>query len=213
MARAPLPEASGDRRDELLAVGLRLFSVRPFDELLLDDIAAEAGVAKGLVHYYFGSKRGLYVAIVEAAATELRDRLDPDPALPPAGRLRRSLDAYLRYAEEHSAGYRTLLGGGIGADPQVLAIRDAQRAFVIALILAGLDLPGDPPPALRAALEGWLSFVEGVSLDWLVRRDLERDQVRDLLVTALGGALSAARAVDPALDVDPEVVRPRGLTP
>jgi AcrR family transcriptional regulator len=208
MARAPLPEASGDRRDELLAVGLRLFSVRPFDELLLDDIAAEAGVAKGLVHYYFGSKRGLYVAIVEAAATELRDRLDPDPALPPAGRLRRSLDAYLRYAEEHSAGYRTLLGGGIGADPQVLAIRDAQRAFVIALILAGLDLPGDPPPALRAALEGWLSFVEGVSLDWLVRRDLERDQVRDLLVTALGGALSAARAVDPALDVDPEVVRP-----
>jgi len=208
MARAPLPEASGDRRDELLAVGLRLFSVRPFDELLLDDIAAEAGVAKGLVHYYFGSKRGLYVAIVEAAATELRDRLDPDPALPPAGRLRRSLDAYLRYAEEHSAGYRTLLGGGIGADPQVLAIRDAQRAFVIALILAGLDLPGDPPPALRAALEGWLSFVEGVSLDWLVRRDLERDQVRDLLVTALGGALSAARAVDPALDVDPEVVGP-----
>ncbi|MDX6651133.1 MAG: hypothetical protein QOJ97_3084 [Solirubrobacteraceae bacterium] len=208
MARAPLPEASGDRRDELLAVGLRLFSVRPFDELLLDDIAAEAGVAKGLVHYYFGSKRGLYVAIVEAAATELRERLDPDPALPPAGRLRRSLDAYLRYAQEHSAGYRTLLGGGIGADPQVLAIRDAQRAFVIALILAGLDLPGDPPPALRAALEGWLSFVEGVSLDWLVRRDLERDQVRDLLVTALGGALAAARAVDPALQVDPEVVGP-----
>jgi AcrR family transcriptional regulator len=208
MARAPLPEASGDRRDELLAVGLRLFSVRPFDELLLDDIAAEAGVAKGLVHYYFGSKRGLYVAIVEAAATELRERLDPDPALPPAGRLRRSLDAYLRYAQEHSAGYRTLLGGGIGADPQVLAIRDAQRAFVIALILAGLDLPGDPPPALRAALEGWLSFVEGVSLDWLVRRDLERDQVRDLLVMALGGALAAARAVDPALQVDPEVVGP-----
>jgi AcrR family transcriptional regulator len=208
MARASLPEASGDRRDELLAVGLRLFSVRAYDELLLDDIAAEAGVAKGLVHYYFGSKRGLYVAIVEAAASELRDRLDPDPALPPAGRLRRSLDAYLRYAEEHSAGYRTLLGGGIGADPQVLAIRDAQRAFVIALILAGLELPGDPPPALRAALEGWLSFVEGVSLDWLVRRDLERDQVRDLLVTALGGALSAARAVDPALDVDPDVVGP-----
>lgn len=208
MAGAPLPEASGERRDELLEVGLRLFSDRAYDELLLDDIAAEAGVAKGLVHYYFGSKRGFYVAIVEAAARELRERLDPDPALPPAGRLRRSLDAYLRYAEEHSAGYRTLLGGGIGSDPEVLAIRDAQRAFVIALILAGLDLPGDPPPALRTALEGWLSFVEGVSLDWLVRRDLGRDQVRDLLVTALGGALAAARAVDPALDVDPDVVGP-----
>lgn len=196
------------RREELLEVGLRLFSDRPYDELVLDDIAAEAGVAKGLVHYYFGSKRGFYVAIVQAAAREMRARLDPDPALPPAGRLRRSLDAYLRYVEEHSAGYRTLLGGGIGSDPEVLAIRDGERAFVRSLILSGLDLPGDPAPPVRAALEGWLSFVEGVSLDWLVRRDLRREEVRELLVTALGGALAAARAVDPDLGVDPAVIDP-----
>jgi len=204
----PVPEPAGDRREELLAVGLRLFSDRPYDELVLDDIAAEAGVAKGLVHYYFGSKRGYYVAIVKAAAAEMRERLDPDPALPPAGRLRRSLDAYLRYVDEHSAGYRTLLGGGIGSDPEVLAIRDAERAFVMDLILDGLDLSGPPAPALRTALEGWLSFVEGVSLEWLVHRDLERDQVRDLLMTALAGALTAACAVDPGLDVDPGVVAP-----
>jgi AcrR family transcriptional regulator len=208
MASRPAPDVSGDRRDELLAVGLRLFSDRPYDELVLDDIAAEAGVAKGLIHYYFGSKRGYYVAIVQEAARELRERLDPDPALPPAGRLRRSLDAYLLYVEEHSAGYRTLLGGGIGADPEVLAIRDGQRAFVLSLILDGLERSGDETPALRAALEGWLSFVEGVSLDWLTRRDLGRDQVRDLLMTALAGALAAALAVDPSLDVDPGVVAP-----
>jgi AcrR family transcriptional regulator len=194
------------RRDELLDVGLRLFSVRAYDELLLDDIAAEAGVAKGLIHYYFGSKRGFYVAIVEAAAREMRGRLDLDTSRPPGERLRQSIDAYLLYAEEHSAGYRTLLGGGIGSDPEVLAIRDGERAFVLGLILGGLGLPGDPPPALRTALEGWLSFVEGVSLEWLVHRDLEREQVRDLLVTALAGALTAACAVDPALEVDPSVV-------
>ncbi|HVE68735.1 MAG TPA: helix-turn-helix domain-containing protein [Solirubrobacteraceae bacterium] len=194
------------RREELLEVGLRLFSDRAYDELLLDDIAAEAGVAKGLIHYYFGSKRGFYVAIVEAAAREMRGRFDLDASRPPGERLRQSIDAYLLYAEEHSAGYRTLLGGGIGSDPEVLAIRDAERAFVLDLILGGLGLPGDPPPALRMALEGWLSFVEGVSLEWLVHRDLERDQVRDLLVTALAGALTAACAVDPGLEVDPAVV-------
>ena len=194
------------RREELLEVGLRLFSVRAYDELLLDDIAAEAGVAKGLIHYYFGSKRGYYVAIVQEAAREMRERLDADATHPPAERLRRSLDAYLLYAEEHSAGYRTLLGGGIGSDPEVLAIRDGERTFVFELILGGLGLPGDPPPALRAALEGWLSFVEGVSLDWLVRRDLEREAVRDLLVVALAGALHAARTVDPRITVDPAVV-------
>lgn len=194
------------RREELLEVGLRLFSDRPYDELLLDDIAAEAGVAKGLIHYYFGSKRGFYVAIVQAAAREMRGRLDLDASRPPAERLRQSIDAYLRYAADHSAGYRTLLGGGIGSDPEVLAIRDAERAFVRDLILGGLGLPGDPPPALRTALEGWLSFVEGVSLEWLVHRDLEPEQVRDLLITALAGALTAARAVDPGLEVDPAVV-------
>ena len=196
------------RREELLAAGLRLFSDRAYDELSIDDLAAEAGVAKGLVYYYFGSKRGYYVAIVEEAARELRQRLDPDHSLPPAERLRRALDAYLSYVDEHSAGYRTLLGGGIGFDPEVRAIRDKQRAYVIGLILEGVGQPAEPPPALRMALEGWLSFVEGASLDWLVRRDLGREEVRGLLISALGGALAAARAADPTMEVDPGVVDP-----
>ena len=111
MSRSPAPDAPGERREDLLAAGLRLFSDRPYDELAIDDIAAEAGVAKGLLYYYFGSKRGFYVAIVQAAARELGARLDPDHSLPPAERLRRALDAYLVYVEEHSAGYRTLLAG------------------------------------------------------------------------------------------------------
>jgi AcrR family transcriptional regulator len=200
--------APAARREELLAAGLRLFSDRAYDELSIDDLAAEAGVAKGLLYYYFGSKRGYYVAIVEEAARVLRQRLDPDHSLPPAERLRRALDAYLSYVEEHSAGYRTLLGGGIGSDPEVLAIREGQRAFVIGLILEGIGQPPEPAPALRMALEGWLSFVEGASLDWLIRRDLGRDEVRDLLIAALGGALAAARGADPTLDVDPGVVGP-----
>ena len=208
MSRSPAPDAPGERREDLLAAGLRLFSDRPYDELAIDDIAAEAGVAKGLLYYYFGSKRGFYVAIVQAAARELGERLDPDHSLPPAERLRRALESYLVYVEEHSAGYRTLLAGGLGSDPEVRAIREDQRAFVMRLILDGIGQPPDPRPALRAALEGWLSFVEGVSLDWLLRRDLERDEVRGLLIAALGGALAAARTADPSLDVDPGVVGP-----
>jgi AcrR family transcriptional regulator len=208
LSRPPAPEAPGERREELLAAGLRLFSDRPYDELSIDDIAAEAGVAKGLLYYYFGSKRGFYVAIVQAAARELGARLDPDHSLPPAERLRRALDAYLRYVEEHSAGYRTLLSGGLGSDPEVRAIRDDQRAFVIGLILDGIGQPRQPAPALRVALEGWLSFVEGASLDWLGRRDLGREEVRGLLIAALGGALAAARMADPSLRVDPGVVAP-----
>jgi hypothetical protein len=45
-----------------------------------------------------------------------------------------------------------------------------------------------------------------VSLDWLANHDLGRDQVRALIVNALGGAIAAARDVNPGFDVDPSVV-------
>jgi AcrR family transcriptional regulator len=191
-----LNQSQTDRRAELLAAGLRLFSARAYDELSIDEIAAEAGVANGLLYYYFGSKRGLYVAVVEHAARELRERTEPDPALPPLERLAAGLSAYLAYVAERSAGFRTLLTGGVGADPQVRAIVERERGVFLERLLADA---GRAPPALRAALHGWVSFVEGASLEWLADRELRPEQMRELLLRALDGAVAAARAVDPTI--------------
>ena len=40
--------------------------------------------------------------------------------------------------------------------------------------------------------------MDGVLLDWIEHRDFERDEVRDLLLGTLGGALAAASAVPEA---------------
>ena len=45
--------------------------------------------------------------------------------------------------------------------------------------------PGGRTPRYRAAVKGWLWLMDGVILDWLEHRDLERSEVRDLLVDAL----------------------------
>ena len=58
------------------------------------------------------------------------------------------------------------------------------------------DLAETPPPALRIAVRGWVGFVEAASLDWLAHGGLDRAQLRELLVAALGGAVRAA--ADPA---------------
>lgn len=197
------PAPAPDRREDLLEAGTRLFLHRSYDELGIDDIAREAGVARGLLYYYFGSKRGLYAAVIDRAAQELTERLDPEPARPPGERVRLSLEAYLDYVEDRSEGFRALLAGGVGADPQVRAIVAHTRARTLAMISEGLTGDPEPAPALRAALEGWLSFVEGASLDWLEHRDLDRERVRTLLLNALAGAVAAARAVDPGLPADP----------
>jgi AcrR family transcriptional regulator len=206
MAASATASAVPDRRAELLDTGLRLFARHAFDELSIDDIAARAGVAKGLLYYYFGSKRGYYVAVVEAAAAELRKRIATDPADPPARRLAAAADAYLRYVREHADGYRALITGGVGTDGEVLAIVERERAHQLTTVADAL-MPGERlPAALRTALEGWMSFVEGVSLDWLAHDDLGADAMRALIVQALAGAIAAARAIDPSITVDPAAV-------
>jgi AcrR family transcriptional regulator len=195
-------EGSGDRRAELLAIGRQLFARHAYDELSIDDVAAAAGVAKGLLYYYFKSKRGFYLATLRAEADELLALAQPDPALPPATRLRRTLDAYLRFVNESAERYRALVVAGLGSDPEVRAIRDEERGEFLRLIAEGVAHTQELSPALRAVLEGWLHFVEGVSLDWLAHRDLDAQQLRELLVAALVGSLHAALAVDPSIEID-----------
>lgn len=193
---------TADRREELLAIGRQLFARHAYDELSIDDVAAAAGVAKGLLYYYFKSKRGFYLATIRAEADELLALAQPDPALPPAERLRRTLDAYLEFVNKASERFRALVVAGLGSDPEVRAIRDRDRAEFLRLLAEGVAHQPEPSPALRAVLEGWLSFIEGVSLDWLDHRDLTADQLRELLVAALAGSLHAALAVDPTLEID-----------
>ncbi len=193
---------STDRRGELLAIGRQLFAKHAYDELSIDDVAAAAGVAKGLLYYYFKSKRGFYLATIAAEADELLALAQPDPALPPAERLKRTLDAYIAFADEASERFRALVVAGLGSDPEVRAIRDRDRAEFLHLLAEGVAHQPEPSPALRAALEGWLSFIEGVCLDWLDHRDLTAEQLRELVVAALAGSLGAAMAVDSTLEID-----------
>jgi hypothetical protein len=66
------------------------------------------------------------------------------------------------------------------------------RDETAARILAGLSPDREPAPALRAAVRGWLWFMDGVVLDWIEHRDLERPRLHGLLLGTLLGAVTAA---------------------
>jgi AcrR family transcriptional regulator len=188
--------AEGARREALVAVALQAFSVRAFDEVSMDDVADEAGVAKGLLYYYFGSKRGLYVAAVREAATRLRGRWDADSGAAPVERLAAGIDAYLDYAREHADGYRALIAGGVGTDPEVRALLAEERELVIERVVEGLGLRDAPAP-LRVALQGWLSFMEGATLEWLDSGRPGRAKVRAIVLGNLAGMLPVVQQLDP----------------
>jgi AcrR family transcriptional regulator len=180
------------RREQLVALGGEIFSERPFDEVSIDDIAAAAGISKGLLYHYFPSKRDFYVAVVRHSADEMQAITDPDPGLPPLERLSAALDRYLEYVETHARGYATVLRAGIGSDAEVAAIVEEVRASMAGRILGDLPAVGAAQPAVRVAVRGWVGFAEAASLEWLERREVTRDELRDLLIRALTGAVEAA---------------------
>ncbi|MET7702127.1 TetR/AcrR family transcriptional regulator [Streptomyces sp. NPDC005485] len=196
--RARGTDRSLARRAELIAVGRKLFADTSYDALSMDDIAKQARVAKGLIYYYFQSKRGYYLAIVEDSVADLVSRAASGLELPPEERVHRTIDGYLRYAECNQAAYRTIISGGVGFDAEVHAIRDAVRAAIVETIAEGAYGRRKIDPLPRMALLGWLCSVEGATLEWIGRPTLQRATMGDLLVKMLGGALRAVEEIDPA---------------
>jgi len=184
------------RRAQLLELGLRLFGTRAYDEVSIDDIAREAEVSKGLLYHYFGSKRAFYVAVISDASQRLVEALEPDPELPPPARALAGLDAYLRFVEERADAYAALVTGGLGADPEIAALLERTRQQIAQHILTDLGLD-EPRAAYRIALRAWIGGVEAACVDWLARGDLRREQLLQLLLVGLQGALASAYVVDP----------------
>ncbi len=62
-------------RERILKSAADLFAEKPFDAVLVDDVAAAAGVGKGSVYRQFGSKEELYAAVVIDGFVELQKQI------------------------------------------------------------------------------------------------------------------------------------------
>ncbi|MFE2636775.1 TetR/AcrR family transcriptional regulator [Streptomyces scopuliridis] len=197
-------ERSQARRSELIATGRKLFADTSYDALSMDDIAQHAGVAKGLIYYYFKNKRGYYLAIVEDSVAELVSLASGGAELPRTQRVQRTVEAYLSFAQYNEAAYRTIITGGVGFDTQVQAIRDAVRTGLVSTVAQGAYGRSDIPPIARLALLGWLSSVEWLTLEWLeYQHDLPREIPRDLLVRMLRHTLNTIEEFSPECPAPP----------
>jgi AcrR family transcriptional regulator len=180
-----------ERRRRLLELGADLFARHAYEDLSMARIARAAGISKALLYHYFPSKQAYFAATLEQAAAELAETTRPDPALAPVEQLSSSLDAYLAWVERHADAYAKLIRS-VGAVPEVRELVERVRDETAERILAGIAGGGDPPPALRAAVRGWLWFMDGAVLDWLEHRDIDRERLHALVLETLLGAVNAA---------------------
>jgi len=172
------------------------FASRAYEDISIDDLAAAAGISKGLLYHYFRGKREFYVETIRASSLKLRRLSEPDRKLPPMARLRASIDAHLNYIQEHGPAYAAIYRSGVAVAPEVSDILEEHRGVVLRHFLRNLGV-ARPRPVLRTALRAWISMVEGASLDWIAHPALKRDQLRELLIASYVATLAKALELDP----------------
>ncbi|MFG2872605.1 TetR/AcrR family transcriptional regulator [Streptomyces sp. NPDC048338] len=192
--------APADRRAQLLDVGARFFASHPYAEVLMEDVAQQAGVSRALLYRHFPSKQALFAAVYQQAADRLlaETRLDPADSL--VDQLNQGMDVHLDYfvANRHAvlAANRVLAG-----DPVIQTIMTNELDALRARLLAVLPLADEGTrEAVSGVLKGWLVFVQVLTVDWLTRETCTRTRLRDVCVGAVLGALRPLLAEDPAPD-------------
>jgi AcrR family transcriptional regulator len=189
------------RRQQLLRAGVDLLRVRTPDEISIDDVARNAGISRGLLYHYFADKDAFVVAVIEQASEKLREALRGDPRLSGRQPLEAAIDTFIAYAEAHSAGFRAVLTGAVANRDVAAEIERTRERDLDAFVAAVAATTADPAQArrssvLRAALHAHMHFMEGAIVRWLARREITRQQLRELILRALHGTVAAAQAID-----------------
>jgi AcrR family transcriptional regulator len=208
-----------DRRKAATAAAImeaaeRHFLEKGFHATKIEDVATDADVATGSIYVHFGSKEGLYLALIERALHVEEGYLAAafDPAKTPAEQLVAAGDAYLRFYVKHPGYFRMLAFPYFDTRPKAkadpVAARVAQLAeaqvarlarAIAEAVEAGLVREVDP---WRAAKFMWGAWVGVIALnlrpDRLRIRDDELASVLEEGRAMISFGLSAVRPAPPA---------------
>jgi len=183
-------------RADLIDAAARIFAARGYHHTTVEDVVAEAGVAKGTVYWYWRSKKALFLAVLERAAAVYRDELvrEAAGARSALDRLGRAVDGTMAFArrrpdlcrlyfqpvnldDDAFVARRSAIYAGLIDDLRV-TIRDAVRAG---------ELPRQDVEGSARMVVGAVEAAVRASLDGDGRR-LDRAGLRAFVTGGLRGA-------------------------
>ncbi len=171
------------------------FSERPYEDVFIADICREAGVAHGLVSYYFGGKKGLFAAAVKQAWQEMLDHERPtDLEVAASDRVRGYIRRHFEYVEQHPKRF-TVLMHSTSADPQIREVAQTAQGTALMELMSTLGCPINPPPKLRLAIMGWAGFLDRATMDWLLHDKPTMDEVAEMCRETLVLVIRVANGV------------------
>jgi AcrR family transcriptional regulator len=170
-------EITAETRRRLIAAARRLFATRGYADTTADEIGEKAGLTRGALHYQFGDKRGVFVAVTEQLLRELVANLARD-----------TMEGMPEGTEELERGATLMLEAYGGPELSRLLLRDAPQVLGWQQWLALQEKSG-LSALLDHALAHW------VEVGWIERGSVE--PTRRLLFGALVHAgVAIAEAAD-----------------
>jgi AcrR family transcriptional regulator len=181
--RGRLPR--GVRRAQLLDAARDVFVANGYYAASVDDIAERAGVSKPVVYQHFPGKLELYLALLEASATDmvlaLRRALDSthDNHL----RVQATMSAYFSFVERDGGAFRLVFESDLVHEPavreRVEAVQHQCAVLVSDVIAADSGLSEEESMLLAVAMIGMAE----VSARWWLRTrsELPRDAAAQVI--------------------------------
>jgi len=207
-AAAARPEARTNDPErtmaDILAVATREFAEKGLAGARIDDIAAAMRTSKRMIYYYFGSKEGLYIRVLEEAYRRIR-AIEADlhlDDLPPEDALRKLVGFTVDYQRENPDFIRLVMNENIHRGEYLVQSQAIQGLNVPAIeglrrvyqrgLKAGVFRTGIDPVDLHQSISA-LSFFNVANrhtFSLIFQRDLEsptaqiarRDSIIEMVV-------------------------------
>jgi len=177
-----------ERREQIFACAARLFGERPYAEVSTSDIAAAAGVARGLINHYFGTKRKLYLAVLRRTLTVPAAALDVVTDGPLDAKARVAVDWFLSLVTRQGRTWLVATAPeGLGSDPEVeeILVEAERRSAERVLTALGVKVDSVHTETFNALTRAYGGMVKAAGREWLLRGHLDREQVHTLLSRSL----------------------------
>ncbi|WP_206050640.1 TetR/AcrR family transcriptional regulator [Nocardioides speluncae] len=153
--------APDERRRQLLGIGLRKLVERPIQAVSVDEVAAEAGISRGLLFHYFPTKAAYHDAVIGAAVRRVRRNIAPDDGATGDEALTQFVERYFAQIERRRDFYLALVFGSgalaLGGDRV-----ESLRAAIADQLAERLELG----PAALDVVHAWTAYVEDRALQW-----------------------------------------------
>lgn len=191
----------GARRAAILDAAGRLFAEHGYAAVSASEVARRAGVTPGLLHHYFGGKRGLFVTLVERLGAQITDVIRVDTSQPVRARTRAFATSWVTWVDANRQIWLATSGLDENVpDPKLGSIVDAIRERVIDGFVADYPATLSDEPQIRLMLRSFLAFNRVVVRSWLdgavSRAEAERLLAETLhaLITTVAPKVSSSRA-------------------